>query len=638
MISSTRTGIFNFEKNTHLITLERRRRTALLNMFSKPATSLTDRSFSLTDSPSTSLNADSSSSLADDFNTASVEDLSSCIEHCSVIYNKGTLDERIDSFYYDSRFGNRIDSNVLHNYYKNNKDLPSIKVFPVKEVKEILRVDNVFYISLVNENSITTCTEVKFYTSDKSFICRTHDPSVIIKAICSNAEALEYLQDQQHPMFDAGYSACYSIRPKSNFYSQNAGGPLPQTPYNPEHFTSNATSNGYAVHWDDEKQADGDDGIPSLIPVRRTPRPIRPAEYAANQDKKVSIVYEDDFDVNANNTSNLDDIIYMNRPMRVQEPESDSEDSDDRSNADSTRSGYIGNGSDDEYRVDSPTIDDEDKKTPDEDALDILSQMNPGYYLPPSTTSLDAIRNNSAKLEAYLTGNSPNRPDIHSSSYEEYMKKNAEQHAAHTQQASLIYANATERQIRDALLDRNNALSDRNNAPTALSFSHIQGALASKDASVGAGATSVNASNTNVDALAAYRKYLYDAARSRMLNGCFPTFQIPQVPITIPNDIPKLPKRDDNVNDEDLQILSVHNNNVEIYREIGLVSTAVAEPVNSTTVAEPVNSTTVAESMNTVADNAPITTNSTADTSTDVTIIVTDSATTVTDSATNCIT
>jgi hypothetical protein len=118
-------------------------------------------------------------------------DLTSCIEYCSITGS--------DGFYFDSRFGTKIADDCLHKSYKYGV---KFKASRVKEIQEIIRVDDTFYISILLPNDIIETLEVKYFDIDQSFIVRTYDPTQIIPAILNNKECAIYLREKNHPFFN----------------------------------------------------------------------------------------------------------------------------------------------------------------------------------------------------------------------------------------------------------------------------------------------------------------------------------------------------------------------------------------------------------------------------------------------------
>ncbi len=127
------------------------------------------------------------------------ENLQTCIEKCTV---------GADVFYYDSRFGTKIDEHTLHPLYKR---CFTSTAQPVSDIARVVRDENNFHISLTSLNR-SIQTMVKFYPCDKTFVCRDFDPRVVIPAILASS-AKEYLKVKDHPFYRFGYVADYTFSP-----------------------------------------------------------------------------------------------------------------------------------------------------------------------------------------------------------------------------------------------------------------------------------------------------------------------------------------------------------------------------------------------------------------------------------------
>lgn len=128
-----------------------------------------------------------------------MENLQTCIERCTI---------NGESFFYDSRFGTKIDEYILHPSYK--KCFTSIAK-PVSEIRSIVRDENSFHISIMVEGSYVQIM-VRFYPVDKTFVCRDYDPTKIIPMILAS-DSKEYLKMKDHPFYKFGYTADYSWSP-----------------------------------------------------------------------------------------------------------------------------------------------------------------------------------------------------------------------------------------------------------------------------------------------------------------------------------------------------------------------------------------------------------------------------------------
>ncbi len=129
-----------------------------------------------------------------------MQDLSSFIEKCTVVGR---------TFYYDTRFGNKIPENELHDNYKNG---PSFTAKSISEIKNIIRRENTFYITGTSRTD-EVHTIARFYITDKSFACREYNPAVIIPAILQSKHK-DYLASRNHPYYIAGYKANYMEYPE----------------------------------------------------------------------------------------------------------------------------------------------------------------------------------------------------------------------------------------------------------------------------------------------------------------------------------------------------------------------------------------------------------------------------------------
>lgn len=128
-----------------------------------------------------------------------MENLQTCIERSTI---------NGESFFYDSRFGTKIDEHILHPSYK--KCLTSV-ARPVSEIRSIVRTENCFHISIMVEGSYVQIM-VRFYPVDKTFVCRDYDPTKIIPMILAS-DSKEYLKMKDHPFYKFGYTANYSWSP-----------------------------------------------------------------------------------------------------------------------------------------------------------------------------------------------------------------------------------------------------------------------------------------------------------------------------------------------------------------------------------------------------------------------------------------
>lgn len=135
------------------------------------------------------------------------ENLQTCIEKCTL---------RGVPFFYDSRFGAKIKSDELHPAYKQcfNAD-----VKPVDRIITITRDVDSFHITLESNNTQLTTT-IRFYYTDKTFVCRDYDPTVIIPAIIHNEQFTDYFIINGHPSHKFGYVANYMWSPEKTYYNK----------------------------------------------------------------------------------------------------------------------------------------------------------------------------------------------------------------------------------------------------------------------------------------------------------------------------------------------------------------------------------------------------------------------------------
>jgi hypothetical protein len=373
--------------------------------------------------------------MSDNIPSYLIEDLRSCIEKCTVkAYTVSTPSETHinklvktpgetlnktpnkpnqehtqipeETFYFDSRFGTVIETKNLHKAYMS---CAYHLVKPVKAVEEILRINHTFYISVVNVDNSLEGIEVPYANMDKSFMVRTHDPRPIIAAILRNPDAIEYLQSKRHPAFNPHYIAQYDLAPDSTISTAE-----------PSNIPTSSNERWYKRYMEnltqrmkEEKTKSTVVNVPhntlvnipnndntdtlSNMGVRRATRKVKRVETPTAVEEEINkitgvlgtlrdpnqkittgdnfsidspIIYEDDFN---SIWDNIDNAVYTNRPLRVQEPDSDG-DSDEHSGCDSC--GFSNVSLDEVFDVDEPIID-------DADALDALAEQTNMYEFAP---------------------------------------------------------------------------------------------------------------------------------------------------------------------------------------------------------------------------------------------------------------
>ncbi len=151
----------------------------------------------------------------------SLEDLSTCIEHCTIINDRVESKISNSEFYYDTRLGMRIDEHLMHPVYKNNI---RINVLPVISVCSITRKEYVFDITLLVYENATNIADtnaqkvtisVRYFPIDHSFVVRSYDPTKIIQAILSNNDNKDFFVSHNHPYHKYGYIADYGWAPEN---------------------------------------------------------------------------------------------------------------------------------------------------------------------------------------------------------------------------------------------------------------------------------------------------------------------------------------------------------------------------------------------------------------------------------------
>lgn len=151
------------------------------------------------------------------------ENLSSCIELCTIQYDReDNATEFIpNSFYYDTRLGMEIDEELMHPAYK---ECTVIEVLPVISVVNVSNSDYDFNIKIItyavpadirNKETKEVDIVVKYFPIDNSFIVRYYDPIKIIQAILSNNMYKDYFIKNDHPYYRYGYVADYGWAPEN---------------------------------------------------------------------------------------------------------------------------------------------------------------------------------------------------------------------------------------------------------------------------------------------------------------------------------------------------------------------------------------------------------------------------------------
>jgi hypothetical protein len=143
-----------------------------------------------------------------------IENLRSCIEECTLLdtgrKNRAEYyEEKREKFYFDSRLGRRIDIKNLHLYYQLNA--ASFTATPIKRVLSIDKKEDVFTVLIETYDDDTIKTSVRYFDSDKSFICRQYDPIKIIKRILIEPSFKQYFESKNHPSLNLNYDPRYEL-------------------------------------------------------------------------------------------------------------------------------------------------------------------------------------------------------------------------------------------------------------------------------------------------------------------------------------------------------------------------------------------------------------------------------------------
>jgi hypothetical protein len=126
------------------------------------------------------------------------KNLRDCISRCSV----GIC----QPFYYDTRFGTKINDCELNDCYYTRF---IYHAQGVKRVKTFAQSGYIFHLIVVINNNIEEPCDVTYSSIDHSFTNNTHDPSVIITAILTNIDYKPFFVTNKHPYFIGGYTADY---------------------------------------------------------------------------------------------------------------------------------------------------------------------------------------------------------------------------------------------------------------------------------------------------------------------------------------------------------------------------------------------------------------------------------------------
>lgn len=135
-----------------------------------------------------------------------MENLKNCINACVVKLPLGGN----DSFYYDNRFGTKLETSEIHILYRTPY---KYNCTFVKQVTHFMRVDLMFHLVVKLHNGTMEQCDVTYDTEEHCFTNRTHDPSVVIPAILTNLDFREFFISKNHPYFRTDYIANYKQIP-----------------------------------------------------------------------------------------------------------------------------------------------------------------------------------------------------------------------------------------------------------------------------------------------------------------------------------------------------------------------------------------------------------------------------------------
>ena len=138
------------------------------------------------------------------------EDLSTCIEKCTLLNASNIV---LETFYYDTRFGVKIDDGELHPAYKLCESNEAITVV---DIAGVVKQGNEFIVRVVlNDNNIIDTITVRYFPYDKSFIVKKYDPIKIIRCILAKAEFKDFFICSGHPSCLLDYKPNYWWIPDS---------------------------------------------------------------------------------------------------------------------------------------------------------------------------------------------------------------------------------------------------------------------------------------------------------------------------------------------------------------------------------------------------------------------------------------
>jgi hypothetical protein len=265
------------------------------------------------------------------------ENLSSCIELCTIQYDRDDSTNELisNSFYYDTRLGMEIDEDLMHPVYK---ECTVIEVLPVISVASISNFGYDFNVKIHTykvpsdiRNKETKDVEVfvKYFPLDNSFIVRDYDPRKIIQAILSNNIYKDYFIKNDHPYYRYGYIADYCWAPENLTIMYNAmkkynmeshHNSLRRTAKSKKDETINIT---YEPIDETNNQPVNDNKIANNKLLTYA-EPVQ--ELEEKIPKRYMFVDDEEVYNNSDKDSNYDEEVWT----RVQEPDSNNDDSDER--------------------------------------------------------------------------------------------------------------------------------------------------------------------------------------------------------------------------------------------------------------------------------------------------------------------
>jgi hypothetical protein len=138
------------------------------------------------------------------------EDLSTCIEKCTLLNTSNIV---LETFYYDTRLGVKIDDGELHPAYKLCELNEALSVVGISD---IVKQGNEFIVRVIlNDNSIIDAVTVRYFPYDKSFIVKKYDPIKIIRGILTKEEFKDFFICSGHPSCLIDYKPNYWWIPDS---------------------------------------------------------------------------------------------------------------------------------------------------------------------------------------------------------------------------------------------------------------------------------------------------------------------------------------------------------------------------------------------------------------------------------------